>query len=134
MGYRFGNRFRAGFDNGDDVVLDAEFDDRAFWNKVRRYARSAGYELLEKALWLYFATQSPDTPGWARSVIYGALAYFVLPFDAIPDLLPVTGFTDDLGALAAALVSVAPYIDDEVKQRTDATLRRWFGSRAAASE
>ncbi|MEO1082497.1 MAG: DUF1232 domain-containing protein [Pseudomonadota bacterium] len=103
------------------------FDEKAFWKKAKRYARVAGYELMEKALWLYYATQSSGTPAWAKSVIYGALAYFVLPIDAIPDLLPIAGFTDDLGALAAALVSVAPYIDDDVKRRTEATLKSWFG-------
>ena len=103
-------------------------NETAFWSKAKRYAHIAGYELIEKALWLYYVTQSPGTPAWAKSVIYGALAYFVLPLDAIPDLLPVAGFTDDLGALTAALLSVAPYIDDSVKRRADATLGRWFGS------
>ena len=110
------------------------FDDTAFWSKARRYARVAGYELMEKALWLYYATQASGTPAWAKSVIYGALAYFVLPMDALPDLLPVAGFTDDLGALAAALVSVAPYIDDEVRRRADATLSKWFGAGPEAGD
>lgn len=107
--------------------MNDAFDETAFWSKARRYARVVGHEVIEKALWLYYAAQSPSTPAWAKSIIYGALAYFVLPTDAIPDLLPIAGFTDDLGALAAALVSVAPYIDDSVKRRADATLRRWFG-------
>jgi uncharacterized membrane protein YkvA (DUF1232 family) len=114
----------------DTRDMNEAFDAAAFWSKARRYARVAGHELIEKALWLYYATRSSRTPAWARSVIYGALAYFVLPMDAIPDLLPVVGFTDDLGALAAALVSVAPYIDEQVRQRTDATLERWFGDGA----
>lgn len=114
--------------NAVDDQFQGSFDDKAFWKKARRYARVAGYELMEKALWLYYATQASGTPAWAKSVIYGALAYFVLPIDAIPDLLPVAGFTDDLGALAAALISVAPYIDDDVKRRTEATLRSWFGA------
>jgi len=103
------------------------FDEAAFWRKVRRYGRAAGYGLVERALWLYYAARSPRTPAWAKSVIYGALAYFVLPADAIPDLIPVAGFTDDFGALAAALVSVAPYIDDDVRARASAVLHRWFG-------
>jgi uncharacterized membrane protein YkvA (DUF1232 family) len=107
------------------------FDETAFWSKLRRYAGVAGYALAEKALWLFYATQASTTPAWAKSVIYGALAYFVLPMDAIPDVLPIAGFTDDFGALAAALVAVAPYVDDEVRARADARLKIWFGSESA---
>jgi uncharacterized membrane protein YkvA (DUF1232 family) len=60
-------------------------------------------------------------------VIYGALAYFVLPTDAIPDVIPVVGFSDDLGALAAAMGTVALYVDDNVKRLTAIKLREWFG-------
>ena len=83
------------------------FDDGSFWNKVKNFALKAGKEVIEKALWLYYAAQQPNTPAWARTVIYGALAYFVLPVDAVPDAIPVAGFTDDLGALAAALGTVS---------------------------
>ncbi|MBH3138556.1 hypothetical protein I5M99_17255 [Serratia marcescens] len=56
-----------------------DFDDSSFWNKIMRYAKKAGSEVIEKALWLYFAAQRPNTPLWAKTAIYGALAYFVLP-------------------------------------------------------
>ena len=58
--------------------------------------------MIEKALWLYYAAQQPNTPVWAKTLIYGALAYFVLPFDAIPDVLLGLGFTDDMAVLLAA--------------------------------
>lgn len=104
-----------------------EFDEDSFWEKVRRFAGSAGREVIEKALWLFYAAQSPNTPDWAKSVIYAALAYFVLPIDAIPDLIPLAGFTDDLGALTAAVTSVALFIDDEVKERARKQMVTWFG-------
>lgn len=56
-----------------------------------------------------------------------ALAYFITPLDAIPDLTPLVGFSDDLGALAAALTMVSLYVNAEVKQEADQTLKRWFG-------
>ena len=83
--------------------------------------------MIEKALWLYYAAQQPDTPKWAKTVIYGALAYFVLPVDAVPDAIPLAGFTDDLGALAAALATVAAYVTDEVKRLAADRMREWFG-------
>ena len=58
-------------------------------NKIGKLALSAGKPVIEKALQLFYATQSPDTPAWAKRVIYGALAYLILPIDAIPDYLPV---------------------------------------------
>lgn len=105
-----------------------EFDDGSFWNKVKNFALKAGKEVIEKALWLYYAAQQPSTPAWARTVIYGALAYFVLPVDAVPDAIPVAGFTDDLGALAAALGTVSMYVTDQVKTMASEKMKEWFGA------
>ena len=105
-----------------------DFDDGSFWNKVKHFALKAGKEVIEKALWLYYAAQQPGTPAWARTVIYGALAYFVLPVDAVPDAIPVAGFTDDLGALAAALGTVSMYVTDQVKQMASEKMKGWFGA------
>lgn len=105
-----------------------EFDDGSFWDKVKNFALKAGKEVIEKALWLYYAAQQPNTPVWAKTVIYGALAYFVLPVDAVPDAIPVAGFTDDLGALAAALGTVSMYVTDQVKQMASEKMREWFGA------
>ena len=106
------------------------FDERGFWARLRRVGARAGREVVEKALWLYYAAQAPATPAWARSVIYGALAYLVLPADAIPDALPAVGFSDDLGVLAAAVTTVTLFIDAEVRRKATATLERWFGRTA----
>ncbi len=84
--------------------------------------------MIEKALWLYYAAQQPNTPVWAKTVIYGALAYFVLPVDAVPDAIPVVGFTDDLGALAAALGTVSMYVTDQVKTMAAEKMKEWFGA------
>jgi uncharacterized membrane protein YkvA (DUF1232 family) len=106
--------------------MNDDFDEKSFWSKVSEYALRAGQEVIEKSLWLYYAAQAERTPKWAKSVIYGALAYFVLPIDAIPDLIPLAGFTDDLGALAAAVTAVAMYIDDDVRQKTRLKMAAWF--------
>ncbi|MBV7315650.1 YkvA family protein [Shewanella sp. NIFS-20-20] len=108
-------------------MSESEYSEHGFWQKLTNYARQAGLEVVEKALWLYYAAQRPDTPKWAKAVIFGALGYFIMPIDAIPDLTPMMGFTDDLGALAAAIGMVSMYIDDEVKQQTSARLQAWFG-------
>ena len=110
------------------AAMAEDFNEQDFWSKVSRFAKTAGREVIEKCLWLYYAAQAPGTPAWAKSVIYGALAYFVLPLDAIPDVIPVAGFTDDLGALVAAVGAVAMFIDDDVRERAALKLQDWFGS------
>ena len=89
-----------------------EFLEEGFWGKLRKFAVQAGKEVVEQALTLYYAAQRPETPLWAKTVIYSALAYFVLPTDAIPDLAPFVGYADDLGTLAAALTTVAMCISE----------------------
>ena len=80
-----------------------QYSDDGFWGKVKAYAKVAGKGVLEPALKMYYSATDPDTPRWAKTTIYGALGYFISPIDAIPDLLPVLGYTDDLGVLVAAM-------------------------------
>jgi uncharacterized membrane protein YkvA (DUF1232 family) len=97
-----------------------------FWQKFARLAKSAGRSTLEKALFLFYAAQSPATPAWARRVTYGALAYFIFPVDAIPDFIPFVGYTDDLGVMTLALATVAFYITPEVKAQARRKLAQWL--------
>ena len=77
----------------------------SFWNKLNNYARIAGEELVRKACTLYFCFNDSDTPKKDKATILGALAYFISPIDAIPDITPFIGYSDDLGAIAAAIAS-----------------------------
>ena len=104
-----------------------EYSDASFWEKLRDYALAAGKQVVEMALQLYYALQSPVTPMWARAIIIAALAYFIMPLDAIPDAIPVVGYTDDLGALAAALAMVGMHITPEIKEMARAKMEEWFG-------
>ncbi|ARP92396.1 hypothetical protein CAL14_00380 [Bordetella genomosp. 9] len=106
---------------------EAAYTAPRFWRKLARHAKGAGRQAVEKALWLYYALQDPKTPKWAKRVIYGALGYFVLPLDALPDLIPGAGYTDDVAVMAAALATVAFYIGDDVKRQAAAKLLQWFG-------
>lgn len=107
--------------------FEKEYSDQGFWDKLIRFAWNAGREVIEKALLLYFAAQSADTPTWAKSVIFGALGYFISPVDAVPDVTPIVGFTDDLGVLAAAVATVIAYITPEVKHKAKEKMALWFG-------
>ena len=102
------------------------YSEHSFWVKLARFAGFAGYEVVEKALWLYYAADRPETPKWAKATVYGALAYFVLPADVVADILPIAGYTDDLAVLVVACTTIASYVDGDVRQRARRTLARWF--------
>lgn len=104
-----------------------EFSDKNFWNKLAGFAKVAGKEVIEKALWLFYAFKEDATPLWAKTTILGALGYFISPLDAIPDLVPAVGYADDLGVLALAVATVAVHITDKVKGLATAKLADWFG-------
>ena len=109
-----------------EPALEQQYSEESFWTKLRNYALSAGQALVENALSLYYCALDPETPAWAKSIIYGALAYFILPLDAIPDTIPLVGYSDDVGVLAAALGAVASHLKDIHIERARQTLKRWF--------
>lgn len=82
-----------------------------FWRKLRRFA--ARLPFAEDLLTAYYCAFDSRTPLQVRAVLLGALAYFVLPFDAIPDLLPMLGFADDAAVLATAAKLIIDYIKPE---------------------
>ena len=100
----------------------------ALWRALSRAATIAGRKTLLTALTLFFCLKDNETPTWARGVIVGALGYLILPMDLIPDLIPGMGYSDDWGALVAALGTVAAYIKDEHKEQAAAQLARLFRS------
>lgn len=99
-----------------DATPVGEFHDRGFWKKLKGTATRLTREGIEHALMLYYAAKRPETPVWAKATVYGALTYFVVPIDSIPDLMPGIGFSDDVLVLAAAVSTIAAHINDEVRE------------------
>ena len=104
--------------------LATRFDEDSFWKKVGRFVRRAGKPVIVKALVLYYCLQDPDTPQWACRIIMGALVYFVMPIDAIPDFIPFTGFADDFAVLVLAMALVVMHIKTEHTRMAEET---WEG-------
>jgi len=88
--------------------------------------KAIGVKITYSALLLYYAYQRKDTPAWAKRVILGTLAYLLAPFDAIPDLTPFIGFTDDLSVLSFGLVTIACYIDDAVREKAKFKINTFY--------
>ncbi|MCC4800288.1 hypothetical protein BCT30_15700 [Enterovibrio norvegicus] len=109
----------------DNKYLD-EYSDASFWSKVKGFAQKAGYDVLEKALKLYYSATDDDTPKWAKTTIFASLGYFITPIDAIPDLTPVVGFSDDLGVLVAAAAAVVMHVKSEHSDKANEKLGQWF--------
>lgn len=110
----------------DSNQFAKDYSDDSFWEKVKGFAKTAGESVLEPALKMYYAASDPDTPVWAKTAIYAALGYFISPVDAIPDVVPIVGFSDDLGVLCAALAATAASIKEEHTQKAKETLKQWF--------
>ena len=92
-------------DNDDNTLR------RSFWRKTRRVATHIPF--AEDLLAAYYCAFDRATPLQVKATLLGALAYFVLPIDAIPDVLPVLGFTDDAAVLATAVKLVSSSIRPE---------------------
>ena len=105
-----------------------DIDDIRFWRKLARFGQKAGHEVLEKALMLFYVAKSEHVPKRIKAVIVGALTYFISTIDAIPDITPLLGFTDDLGILVAAAGVVAAWIDPSIQARVDKKLREIFNA------
>ena len=102
------------------------FTEQKLWEKIKTYARQAGLKAIYSSLLLFYAYRRNETPSWAKNIIIGTLGYFLAPIDAIPDLSPIIGYTDDIGVLSFGLVTIAAYINDEVKTQARERLGKWF--------
>src|SRR5713226_9936722 len=100
---------QGGFDAS--AARDEERVRRDFWTKARQVA--ARLPFAEDLLAAHYCAFDRATPLAVKAALLGALAYFVLPFDFVPDFLPLIGFTDDAAVLLTALRMVAGHVRPE---------------------
>jgi uncharacterized membrane protein YkvA (DUF1232 family) len=114
----------AEFARGDAgrFARDEETVRRGFWRKVKRVG--ARLPFAEDLLAAYYCAFDRDTPLPVKAALIGALAYFVLPFDGIPDMLPLLGFADDAAILATALRMVVGHMKPEHRAAARRALER----------
>src|SRR5260221_14115386 len=101
----------AGFEQAERVSKGRESVRRRFWIKFKRVV--AKLPFAEDLLAAYYCAFDKQTPRHVQVALLGAIAYFILPFDFIPDMLPVLGFTDDAAVLATAIRMVAGHITQD---------------------
>ena len=110
-------------DDNDDSALQ-----RSFWRKTRAVA--ARLPFAQDLLAAYYCAFDRATPLQVKATLVGAIAYFVLPLDAIPDVLPVLGFTDDAAVLAIAIKLVASSTAPRIIARRRGRPHDWHGCAA----
>ena len=113
--------------NEDLEKYSSHYNENELWEKLRKFGRKAGIKVTYAALLLYYVLKNPATSPKDRAKIIGALGYFILPIDLIPDFIPIAGYTDDLAALTWGIYCVIKSITPEVKANAAAKLHEWFG-------
>ena len=113
-----------GFEPADRLAQDRDGVRRRFWIKFKQVV--AKLPFADDLLAAYYCAFDRETPRHVQVALLGALAYFILPFDFVPDMLPVLGFTDDAAVLATAIRMVASNITAEHREAARQALARGF--------
>lgn len=104
------------------------FNTTELFERMPKYIKALGLKTIYTVLLLFYAYKRSETPTWAKNIIIGALGYLLAPIDAIPDITPVIGLTDDIGVLSFGLVTIACYINKEIREKARTQLTSWFGN------
>lgn len=112
----------AHFERAERLAKDPERVRKSFWIKLKRVVTKLPF--AEDLLAAYYCAFDRETPRHVQAALLGAIAYFVLPFDFVPDMLPVLGFTDDAAVLATAIRMVSSHIKPEHRAAAHAALTR----------
>ncbi|AYO23848.1 DUF1232 domain-containing protein [Vibrio owensii] len=106
--------------SASDDVLDQTMqapDEKTFWRKMKNSVKKAGEEIAVMGIKSWLAMADSNTSVRHKAILGGALAYFVLPTDMLPDVLAGVGFTDDMAALTLAANSVGNAITEEHEEQ-----------------
>jgi uncharacterized membrane protein YkvA (DUF1232 family) len=122
QGARMTSDYGVGFEPADHLAKDPESLRRRFWIKLKKVVGKLPF--AEDLLAAYYCAFDLQTPRHVQAALLGAIAYFILPFDFIPDMLPVLGFTDDAAVLATAIRLVSAHILPEHREAARAALKR----------
>ena len=96
-----------------------------FWPKIGRVA--ARIPFADQVVAVYYSARDPETPMAAKGVMLGALAYFVMPIDAIPDVLAGIGFTDDAAVIAAVIATLGANVRSRHRELAGKALEKLRG-------
>jgi uncharacterized membrane protein YkvA (DUF1232 family) len=110
----------------DKLKRDRTRVDRDFWQKLKIVCRKIPF--IDDLVAVYYCALDPATPLQVKAILFGALAYFIVPLDIVPDFVALLGFADDAAVLYAAIRSVLPHIKPEHRTRAKEALDRLLQS------
>lgn len=110
----------------NDKKYSKYYSEESLWEKLKGHAKTAGTKVVYASLVLFYALKSEHTSLKTKLSIAAALGYFILPADAVFDLTPLIGYSDDLGVLLFVLSQVASSISAEVKEKARQKASEWF--------
>ena len=103
------------------------YSEKTLWEKLKKFAKAAGAKVVYAVLLLFYVMSDKSVKIKTKLSIAAALGYFIFPADAIFDLTPLIGYSDDLGVLLFALSQVSSNITPETEQKARQKLNEWFG-------
>ena len=98
------------------------YNEKALQDKLHRQSLSLSCDLIEKVLTLYYLLQDQKTTAWVKTSVVLALGYFISPIDAIPDAIPVIGYSDDLAIITALLSQIEDRITPAIETQAQKKL------------
>jgi uncharacterized membrane protein YkvA (DUF1232 family) len=104
---------------------EKEYSESELWKKIGEVAKMAGLRVIYYVLLLYYSLQSDTVTLKEKALIIGALGYFILPVDLVPDFIIGLGYGDDAAALVA-VVKMLENLNDDIKSQAKNKLREWF--------
>ena len=102
------------------------YSEKSLWEKIKKFSKQAGTKVIYAVLLLYYAMLDNNVSMKPKLLIVASLGYFILPTDAIFDLTPIIGFSDDLGVLIFALNQISSIVTAEVKESARNKMDEWF--------
>ena len=105
----------------------SNFDLPLLWKKIKYNAKRLGRFTTKQVLLMYYVLKGDSTPTSAKVIIYGSLAYLILPVNLISvKRHRILGLADEAAAIAIVYKKVKQYVTPEMDQQAEATLDRWF--------
>lgn len=109
-------------------IYEEHYNETSFWEKIKKEASKIGEKALYSALVLYYTAIADTTPLKKKTMIFGALGYFLLPLDIIPDFMAVIGYTDDIAVMTALISTLADSITPQIREEAKAKCQKLLGT------
>ena len=104
------------------------YSEKGLFAKIGKVCKKTGLKGIYYILLLFYVLKDEKTSLEHKAIILGALGYFILPLDMLPDFIPVIGFSDDIAAIIACIKAIRANITPEIKKKATQKLYDWFAT------